>query len=38
MFKFLPTSGIKWIDPKELDLSKYTSDISKWCVWSQSLF
>ena len=24
MFKFLPTSGFKWIDPKEFDLNKYT--------------
>ena len=30
MSKFFPTSGFKWIDPKELDLSKYTSDSSKW--------
>ena len=24
MFKFLPTSGFKWIDPKEFDFNKYT--------------
>ena len=24
MFKFLPTSGFKWIDPKKFDLNKYT--------------
>ena len=24
MFKFLPTSGFKWIDPKEFDLNKYS--------------
>ena len=30
--KFLPTSGFKWIDPKELDLNKYTSNSSKGCV------
>ena len=32
MSKFLPTSGIKWIDPKEFDLNKYISDSSKGCV------
>ena len=32
MSKFLPTNGFKWIDPKEFDLSKYTSNSSKWCV------
>ena len=32
MFKFLPTSGFKWIDPKEFDLNKYTSSSSKGCV------
>ena len=26
MSKFLPTSGLKWIDPKEFDLNKYTSN------------
>ena len=30
--KFLPTSWFKWIDPKELDLNKYTSNSSKGCV------
>ena len=29
MSKFPPTSGFKWIDPKELDLNKYTSNSSK---------
>ena len=29
MSKFLPTSGFKWIDPKEFDLNKYTSNSSK---------
>ena len=24
--KFLPTSGFKWIDPKEFYLNKYTSN------------
>ena len=28
MSKFLPTSGFKWIDPKEYDLNKYTSNSS----------
>ena len=28
VFKFLPTSGFKWIDPKEFDLNKYTSNSS----------
>ena len=31
MSKFLPTSGFKWIDPKEFDLDKYTSNSSKRC-------
>ena len=29
MSKFLPTSGFKWIDPKEFDLNKYTSNSSR---------
>ena len=29
MSKFLPTSGFKWIDPKEFHLNKYTSNSSK---------
>ena len=32
MSKFLRTSGFKWIDPKEFDLNKYTSNSSKGCV------
>ena len=32
MSKFLPTSGFKWIDPKEFDLNNYTSSSSKGCV------
>ena len=32
MSKYLPTSGFKWRDPKEFDLNKYTSNISKGCV------
>ena len=31
MSKFLPTSGIKWIDPKEFDLNKHTSSSFKGC-------
>ena len=31
MPKFLPTSGSKWIDPKEFDLNEYTSNSSKGC-------
>ena len=30
--KFLPKSGFKWINPKESDLNKYTSNSSKGCV------
>ena len=29
MSKFLPTSGFKWIDPKEFYLNKCTSNSSK---------
>ena len=29
MSKFLPTSECKWIDTKEFDLNKYTSNSSK---------
>ena len=32
MSKFLLTSGFKWIDPKEFDLNKYTSNSSKGYV------
>ena len=32
MSKFLATSGFKWIDSKEFDLNKYTSNSSKGCV------
>ena len=31
MSKFLPTSGFKWIDPKELKLNKYNKNSSKGC-------
>ena len=37
IFKFLPISGIKWIDPKEFDLNKYTSNSSKRCVFEVDL-
>ena len=29
---YLPTSGLKWIDPKEFDLNKYTGNSSKGCI------
>ena len=32
MSKFLPTSGFKWIDPKEFDFNKYISNSSKGCA------
>ena len=32
MSKFFPTSGFKWLDPKEFDLNKYTSNSSIGCV------
>ena len=32
MSTFLPTSEFKWIDPKNFDLSKCTSNSSKGCV------
>ena len=32
MSKLLSTSGFKWIDSKEFDLNKYTSNSSKGCV------
>ena len=32
MCKFLPTSGLVWMDPKEFGLNKYTSNSSKGCV------
>ena len=31
-YKLLPTSEIKWIDPKEFGKNKYTSNSSKGCV------
>ena len=32
MSKFLPTSGFKWIDPKDFDLNKSSSNSSKSCI------
>ena len=32
MSKFLPTDRFKWIDPKELDFHKYSSNSPKVCV------
>ena len=32
MSKFLPTSGFKWLNPKEFDWNKYTRNRSKGCV------
>ena len=32
MSTFLPLSGFKWIDPKELDFKNYTSNSSNECV------
>ena len=37
MSKFLPTGEFKWIDLKEFDLNKYTSNISKRCVLDADL-
>ena len=37
MSKFPPTSGFKWIDPKEFDLNKYTSHNSKGYVFEDYL-
>ena len=37
MSRFLPTNGCKWIDPKEFDFSKYTSNSSKRCVLEADL-
>ena len=32
MSKFSPTSGFKWVDLKELDLNRYSSNSSKRCI------
>ena len=37
MPKFLPTSGLKWIDPKEFEFHKYTTNILKGCVLETDL-
>ena len=37
MSQFLPTSEFKWIDPKEFDFNKYTSNSSKGCVLKADL-
>ena len=37
MSKCLPTSGLKWVDSKEFDLNKYTSNSSKGCVFEVDL-
>ena len=34
---FLPTSGFKWINPKEFDLNKYNSNSSKDCALKADL-
>ena len=37
MSKFNPTSRFKQIDPKEVDLNKYTRNSSKGCVLKVNL-
>ena len=37
MSKFLLTNGFKWVDPKEINLNKYTSNTSKGWVPEVSL-
>ena len=32
MSKFPPANGFRWIDPKEFNLNKYTSNSSKGCA------
>ena len=32
MCKFLTSSGLRWVDPKEFGLNKHTSNSSKGCV------
>ena len=32
MFRFLPKSGFKWIDPKDCDSNKYSSNSLKRCI------
>ena len=37
MSKFFPTDEFKWIDSKEFDLNKYTSNSMKGCVFEVDL-
>ena len=37
MYKFLPTDKFKWIDPKEFDSNKYSSNSSKACASENDL-
>ena len=37
MSKFLPTGTFKWVDAKEFDLNKCTSNSSKGCVLNVDL-
>ena len=37
MSKFFPTGGFTWIDSKEFNLNKYTSNNSKECVFEVDL-
>ena len=37
MSKFLPTAGLKWIDPNKFDLNKYISHSLKGCVLEADL-
>ena len=37
MSKLLPTSGFKWIDPKDFDSNKYSSNSSKISVLEADL-
>ena len=32
MSTYFPTTSLKWIDPKEFELNKYTNNRSKRCV------
>ena len=32
MSKFLPTNGFKWIDPRNFDSHKYSSNSSEGCL------
>ena len=37
MYKFLPTSGFKWIDPKEFNLNKYITNSANGCFLESNL-